>query len=510
MNRVLAAVAAVAIIGLAVRAVPVAVADFPLNDGGLFFSMVTAIQEAGWALPVTVAWNGGDLPFTYPPLALYLAGLSGAGLGLDLLATFRFLPLAASALVVPAVYLLGRRLLSSDAAGLAGALTYALAPTAFIWLVQGGGITRAPGMLLGVLTISLSVELVRAPTLGRAALTGILAGLTVLTHPAAAVFTALSATLIWAFEGRSRQSLTWSGAAVGVALLVAAPWAALVIQHHGLAGLMDVQNNGPDPRSTLIALVAGRLTGNTFPDPLALFGLGMAGLCLIRHQFLLPVWFLASAILAWQYAMVPLGLLVGLAATDLLAAWRAQPAGWAPRVLLAAFGGLLAVEAAAGALVVLNPNAPLHALSPPRREAMAWVAANLPDEVRVAVVTGASWATDPDSEWFPVLTGRLSVATVQGSEWLGRDAFRDRLDAHGRLQDCVPDGGAGCLHEWLARWPAEYVYVPKGHLQGPNSPADCCADLRAALVADPAFISVHDGPGASIFRVNGVSLATQE
>jgi hypothetical protein len=399
------------------------------------------------------------------------------------------------------VYLVGRSLLRSEAAGLAAALAYALTPTAFIWLVQGGGATRAPGMLLGVLTIWQSVELVRAPGPGRAATTGVLAGLAALTHPGAALFTALSAALIWVFEGRSRRSLAWSGAAVGVALLVAAPWAALVIQHHGLDGLLDVQNNGPDPRSTLIALIAGRITGNTFPDPLALFGLGMAVLCLFRRQFLLPAWFLASAFLAWQYAMVPFAVLVAVASMDLVAVWRARPGRWATRVFVAAFCGLFVAEGAAAAFAVSNPSAPLHALTPARRDAMAWMAANLPDGARVAVVTGASWAANPDAEWFPVLTGRISVATVQGSEWLGRAAFRERLDAHGRLQDCVPDG-AGCVREWLARWPADYVYVPKGHLQGPNSPLDCCADLRAGLLTDPAFSPVYDGPGATILRVN--------
>jgi hypothetical protein len=509
VNRILAGVTAVTLIGLAVRAIPIAAADFPVNDGGLFFAMTRAIQ-AGWQLPVSVDWNGGGLPFTYPPLGLYLAGLTDFGLGMDLVGVFRFLPLAASSLVVPAVYLVGRSLLRSEPAGLAAALAYALTPTAFIWLVQGGGVTRAPGMLLGVLTIWQSVELVRAPGPGRAATTGVLAGLTVLTHPGAALFTALSAAVIWAFEGRSRRSFAWSGAAVGVAVLVAAPWAALVIQHHGLGGLLDVQNNGPDPRSTLIALLVGRLTGTSFPDPLALFGLGMAILCLVRRRFLLPTWFLASAFLAWQYAMVPFALLVAVAAIDVLAEWRARPARWATRVFAAAFGTLFAVEAAAASLAVLNPNAPLHALSPARRDAMAWVEANLPDDARVAVVTGASWAADPDSEWFPALTGRVSVGTVQGSEWLGRDAFRERLDANGQLQGCVSAGGADCVEGWLELWPADYVYLPRGHLRGPNSPDDCCADLRDALLAAPAFTRMYDGPGATIFQTTGLPFASQE
>jgi hypothetical protein len=355
---------------------------------------------------------------------------------------------------------------------------------------------------------------------------GTLAGLTLLTHPAAALFTAISAALIWTFEGRNRQSLAWSGAAVGVAFLVAAPWATLVIQHHGVAGLLDIQNNGPDPRSTLISLVVGRITGNPFVDPLALLGLGMAILSLVRRRLLLPIWFLAAAFLAWQYAMVPLGLLVGVATVDLAVVgdrstrrsdWPRAPgapaafgsARWGPSVGLGLLALILIIETGAAGLAVFNPGAPLHALSPERREAMAWIAANLEDDARFAVVSGDSWAVDPDSEWFPALAQRVSVATVQGSEWLGGAAFREQLTAHGKLQDCVEAGSVACVRAWLADWRVDYLFIPKGHRHGPNSVPDCCADLRADLIGDPSFTPIYDGGGASILRVNSQSTAVE-
>jgi len=513
----LVVLAGVTAVGLMVRAIPILLSDFPVNDGGLFYAMVRAIQAAGWVLPSTVAWNGNDLPFTYPPLAFFLVGLANAGLGVDLPTLFRFVPLLASSLVVPAMFLLGRSLLRSDVGGLAAALAYGVAPSSFIWLIQGGGVTRAPGMLLAVLTLWQVVSLVRTPTVGRAAATGVLAGLTILTHPAAALFTAVSAVVIWTFEGRTTRALVLSGAALGVATLVAAPWALAVIQHHGLAGLLDVQNNGPDPRSTIISLVAGRITGNQFVDPLALFGLGMAILSLLRRHFLLPIWFLAAAFLAWQYAMVPLGLLIGVAAVDLFTIQnrlprvsdRSGPAKWGPALGLAVLGLVLAIEAGAASLAVLNPSAPLHALSRERREAMEWVEVNLDDASRFAVITHSSWAADADSEWFPALAQRVSAATVQGSEWLGRETFRAQLAAHGQLQDCVDIASADCVLDWLSDWPVDYVFLPKGPLHGPNSFPDCCAALRADLRADPNLTTIYDRPGATIFRVNRQASADQ-
>jgi len=512
----------VTLIGLIPRAMPVALADYPLNDGGLFLTMVRAV-ETDWTLPVSVAWNGTQLPLTYPPLAFYLVGLANAVVGIDLPTLFRFIPLVASTLVVPAVFLLGRSLSRSDVGGLAAALAYGVTTSSFIWLVQGGGVTRAPGMLFAILTLWQVVQLVRTPTTERAAATGVLAGLTILTHPAAALFTGMSAVLIWIFDGRTARSLALSGAALGVAAVIATPWAVAVIQHHGIAGLLDVQNNGPDPRSTLISLVVGRITGNPFVDPMAMLGLGMAILCLVRRRFLLPIWFLAAAFLAWQYAMVPLGLLIGVAAVDLFTIRNRRTrlsdqsgprtmsgrAGWGPALGLGVLGVILLVEAAAASLAAFNPSAPLHALSRERREAMAWVEGNLDDTSRFAVITHSSWAVDPDSEWFPALARRASAATVQGSEWLGREAFRAQLAAHGHLQDCVDVATADCVLGWLADWPADYVFIPKGPLHGPNSAPDCCDALRADLRADPSFTTIYDGPGATIFWVNRQASADQ-
>ncbi len=170
----------VTLVGLVLRAIPVALTDFPVNDGGLFLAMTRAIQDAGWALPATVAWNGTDLPFAYPPLAFYGAGALNAVFGVDLFAVFRWLPLVASTLIVPAVFLLGRAVLRSDLGGVVAALAYALAPASYVWMIQGGGVTRSPGLLLAVLAVWQTVFLVREPTRRRAVIVGVLAGVTAL------------------------------------------------------------------------------------------------------------------------------------------------------------------------------------------------------------------------------------------------------------------------------------------------------------------------------------------
>jgi hypothetical protein len=511
-NRLLIGLAAVTLAGAVVRAIPLALSDFPVNDGGLFVAMTRAIEAAGWALPDSVAWNGSSIPFAYPPLAFYVAGALESVLGADLFDVFRWLPLLASVLIAPAVYLLARELLRSDLGGLLAAVTYALTPVSYVWLVQGGGVTRSPGLLLAVLALWQTVALVREPTRSRVVIVGLLAGMTALVHPGAAVFAASGGALIWLFEGRTRRSLVLAAGALALALVVVAPWAITVVSRHGLSVLTDVPSNGPSLGAAILALGAGRVTGQAFVDPLAILGVALAVLFAIRRQFLLPLWLLVATAISYQYGMVPFALIVGTFGIDLVVAReraRTSEAGpkarssarRAPTIAIIALSACLVVEAAGSMVAVLNPGAPLHALTNDRRDAMAWVTAELAPDSRIAVVTDSGWAGDPDSEWFPLLTGRTSVGTVQGSEWLGATGFEAQVQAYRDLQACVQPAWASCVHDWMSQRSTDYVYLPKGPLHGPKSSADCCADLRAELAADARFAIVYDEAGASVFRL---------
>jgi hypothetical protein len=293
---------------------------------------------------------------------------------------------------------------------------------------------------------------------------------------------------------------------VAVALAVAAPWLFIVITRHGMAVLTDVPSNGPDLVTAALALLAGRATGLPFADPLALFGVALALLAVIQRRFLLPIWLLAATVVSYQYGMVPFGLLIGAFAVDLATALRVRSVSRSrvPGVVAAVLAAAFVFEGAVAAGTVLNPGAPVHALDAARREAMSWVADVLPTDARVALITDGEWSGDPDSEWFPQLTHRVSVATVQGSEWLGTDAFETQVQAHRALQNCAGEESdeVGCVTDWLVQWPADYVYLPKGPLHGRNGPPDCCALLREALVGSPFFVLAYDDAGATILRVD--------
>jgi hypothetical protein len=133
---------------------------------------------------------------------------------------------------------------------------------------------------------------------------------------------------------------------------------------------------------------------------------------------------------------------------------------------------------------------------------MTWVREHTPAASTFAVVSDDSWPVDRTSEWFPVLSGRTSVATVQGQEWIDGGAFQSRIADYDALQECARRNAA-CLDAWSADTgePIDYVYIPKiAPRFDPLSETKCCIGLQLALAGDPAFRQVYDGPGALIFE----------
>ena len=106
---------------------------------------------------------------------------------------------------------------------------------------------------------------------------------------------------------------------MAIALLIAAPWLVITVSRHGLETILGVPSNGPGPVDALLAVLAGRVTGTASVDPLAIAGLVVAIVWLVRRQFLLPIWFGVATLLSYQYGMVPFGLLIGSAAVFLAA-----------------------------------------------------------------------------------------------------------------------------------------------------------------------------------------------
>jgi hypothetical protein len=154
-------------------------------------------------------------------------------------------------------------------------------------------------------------------------------------------------------------------------------------------------------------------------------------------------------------------------------------------------------------LSALYPVSHLFALSPANRAAMAEVADVIPEDANVAVIVGRGrWEIDATSEWFPAISGRRSVGTVQGYEWLGGERWDAQRRAYAELQKCAADV-LSCIPGWAADHglSVDYVYIPKGSLHGPFADPDCCPAPRHSVELVPGARVIYDGAGATVIEL---------
>jgi len=519
-----AALVIAAALGVCVRAFHVLSSDFPLNDGGMFFAMAQDLQNGGYSLPSFTSYNGGEIPYTYPPLGFYMAAAIDDLTPLALIEVFRFLPLLAAALTVPAFVLLARSMLTSRVAALAAVLAFALAPRSFMWLLMGGGVTRAPGFLFAILALYCVHQLY---TRGRRTMVPwaiLFCSLTVLSHLETGWFLAFSIALFLAAYGRNRTALADSALIAAGTIAVTSLWWLQILSTHGLEPLETVFGSGGSvfsggeaTRGAYMGLLNLVSTSEPlFPliGVLAVFG-GIA--CLSTRRFFLPAWWAAIILLDVRafptFTTLPVALMAGVAVSEVLLPLLANRQGSAPlqpetallqrlqpagTAILAAFV-LFSVASALLRAPGLNGEAGnLRGLSGDELAALTWVREETPSGSSFLVVPDGAWETAKTAEWFPVLAGRLSVATVQGTEWVSNGGF-DRARA---IYDHAFDCGfrtTVCLDELAAEHGVafDYVYVRKGET------GQCCDTLLDSLTTDAAYQLVYEDDGATVYLKRG-------
>jgi hypothetical protein len=519
----LALCAAVAL-GVLVRASYVAVWDFPLNDGGLFYAMVTDLQANLYRLPEFTSYNGGRLPYAYPPLGFYLAGLLDAATPFSLIDLFRLLPLLYSIGTLAAFALIARRLLRVQTAVIAATVAFALIPRSYIWLLMGGGVARGLGLMLALFALHEVHRLYTEHDRRFIVSASVLAAGTVLAHIETGWFLAFSTVLFWAAYGRTRDSFVHSVFLAIVAGALTLPWWIAVASQHGLAPFVDANASGGNVLSSAefaleTALAIARVTATSEPFFPILGALGLLGVlaALRAKHYALPAWWVAIILLDMRayptFTTIPVALLAGLAIShivlpvshhiwdrplrqprdevDVLAhPWRGMSRGaiavLGGMLLFAAFGAFMRAPGLGGEAQYLV------GLTQDERTAFRWIDANTPPESRFLLVPRGPWQVDKESEWFSVIAHRESVTTVQGTEWA--PLHEHAVDAHDAAWEC----GYRTV-ECLQQWPLSsgrtftHVYIPETHEN------QCCSTLLESLRRSPSYVVAYDGAGGTIF-----------
>lgn len=486
-------------LGVLVRLLPILGAAGPVGDGGLILTMIDDLRAAGLAIPASTSYNGLDIPFVYPPAAMLAAAAIGEATGASTLELLRWLPLVLSIAGLGAFAWLAWRILPPITA-IGATFAFALMPHAYDWVIAGGGLTRGAGLLFALLAMAVAS---RPGTWRWAPLAaGALLGAALLSHPQAAIAGVIGcAVLSWQSDVRPwARNAAIAGA---VAVAVGLPWLIGVIATNGVGSLASPANRF-EPLVGLIRMTNLRFSGAPFMDVAAVAGVVGVLAAVVRGPRRVPLFlllvYLSGAGGGEFLAATPWALAAGIGIAALVeVAMPRHSSGLVRRFAAAGIGGVAIFLALVGSLASsAEGSSKLHALSAGHHQAMAWLADNTDPHASVLVPTAGVWGDDEISEWLPALGHRHSIGTVQGSEWLGAEAFEARLALHGRIRDCAGSTVA-CYAEID---PGALIFIPKGQLAGPFSPGECCPALRESLAAG-GYRVLYDGPGATIAAPEG-------
>jgi hypothetical protein len=490
------------VVGTAIRLHLTLGSDFPLHDGGLFYLMIQELQENHFSLPWYTSYNAANIPYLYPPFALYFASILDYLTSWQLIDILRILPAVISVLTIGAYYLLSDSLLSSKLAVTFSVFAFAFLPLSFEWLIMGGGLTRAFGVLFALLALRYAYLLYSQQNRREILPTILFCGLTVLSHPETAWFLFYSIALLFLFFGRNRKGILHSFVVVIGTFVLISPWLIINLSRHGFDLLLPIADSGFSRLESILGLLLLTISYEPFVPVITITGLLGLIICLFDKRYFLPAWLLTIFVLqprgADQRAVIPITLLSGIGIAEaIIPIFKRQPdrshRNIVGSILVVFLFVYLILSAYAEALTIDKP------LPQAEREAMVWIKNHTPEASSIVVVTGTGWPTDRSSEWLSVLTNRRSVAVVQGYEWLGN--FYNRIEAYEELQECASEDG-DCLERWGEATSTHFthVYIPNPCSKPQAPDHDRCSALRLTLREDKRFSLVYENPGVTIFE----------
>ena len=432
----------ITLIGASIRLFLVNHYDFPLNDGGLFYTMVSDIITNGYKLPVYTTYNQAQIPFAYPPLPFYLVIFIHNIFSIDLISIFHYLPVIYSILSIPAFYKLSSAILNSDVQIIHATLAFAIAAPAFEWNIMGGGITRALGYLFSILALYHSTLNFKTYDVKRLIYSIIFLGLTGYCHLEILFVTFFFISIIFLF---SKYMITYKIyiRLLGGTFLLLFPYIFRTIYVYGLRTFIVVFQSGDfNLLNSIGKFLLSNLTGEYLYTPILVIATLAFVRCLIRHEYFLPVLTLvpifANPRSMERSIILPICLLAGYGIeTIVLATLREktndrdhnavntknqnQAKPLFPNRSSALLIGYLFIHSMIfGVLFLLETPSTIEALSKSDRQAMEWVRDNTPNNSIFLVLTPYSnWETNQQMEWFPALAQRQQRINRAGYRMAG-------------------------------------------------------------------------------------------
>ncbi len=495
--------------GAIVRFAPTVITRQPINDGGMFYVMIRDLLSNRFLIPAFTSYNHLNIPFAYPPLSFYIGGLLSL-LGIPIIEIIRWLPPLVSTLSIIAFYWMASLMLSSNSKAALATLVYALIPRSFSWYVMGGGLSRSFGMLFLILSCASTWLLFLRKDWKYVILTILCGSGAILSHPETGLHAAAGCILIWLFKGRNARGIRDSIiVSLGVMILTGFWWGSVLFQH-GFAPFQSALRTGGNGSLFAVLGLGGNLTEEPlFSLSIVLGVIGFAKQATYRNWFLLS-WLVIPFIVEWRSAtaisILPLSILAGSGLADVIIPLILKTKSnsnenmndWTRFVFrnrLIQFAlGFYMFYAFIGAFIY-DYSLAHYVISEQSLDAMIWIKNNTPgDSHFIVLTTRTDPFSDPTVEWFPAISSRTSLNTVQGTEWLLGNGFIHYLDSLTKLHACL-NTGVSCVTQWeeSQQLDMNYIYIEKPKIDFPPP-------LIYQLEKDKNFVPIFENNGVVIFE----------
>jgi len=508
----------ITIIGASIRLFYVLRADFPLNDGGMFFQMTQELYENHLRLPFFTEYNHLTIPYAYPPIGFYITAIFHAISDLDLVWFFQFLPVSFNFLTIPAFFLLSREILNDDYLAIHATLIFSILPPSYEWLIMGGGIARAPAFLFSMLALWLSAYSLKYHSRSALIFATIFLGLTVLSHLEIFMITVIWIGITAFFFSPNRFGVIALMILGLGSILISAPWWLTVISRHGFNPFLNAMSSGQFSLANGLGdLLLNNMTEEYLFTPVLVFGIIGLIYLIQKKNWFLPTWILAVIIFDTRSLersiLIPLSMVSAITIQEIIlpAFTKDSDKQFIKKILFPNLVSALLIayiffrSSILSQAYLLTLDNTLDHLEINERNAMQWAKQNIPVGnsflVLTAPVIWETWENSEVSEWFPVLSGNQSITTVQGTEWLSNDKFGLQKKIYQSSQLCALEETTDCLNDPSIIGRYSYILL-SGKLADRASDVHFPLPIEAALIESPDYVLIYENEQVKIFSSN--------
>lgn len=508
-------------LGIFLRLLYLQKGNFILNDGGLFYTMILDLEKDNFLLPQFTSYNNSQIPYAYPPLSFYSGAILHKLLDIDLITIFRLYPLFFNILSIPAIFFLAMEITRNNRQAILATGFYAILLSGFEWLISGGGLTRSPAHTFFIISFTLFLAYLRTRRKTIFIFSIISASLMTLHHIEYCWMLVFSMVLFCFYHLSIKESIiTLAIYMLGLASLTSPYWV-VVLTNHGPSPFISAFTAGEfNFLTTFVRLTILVFTEETFiPFINVLAIIGML-FCLFKRRYDIVIWLVLIGFLnprsANRALVFPVTILAAIALDELIcpALDRLRASQNEGRVksksrfqndaqiyshLFILFS--IGFPFFLGFLNTFGVHPVLSMLPSQELEAMAWISENTEkDSLYVILNPSIGWHHDKMGEWFPALTQRKSLTTIQGTEWLPDTAFEKDKQIYDNLKECA-DTGESCVSAWSRQYGKKFDYLVVSRINGSMQSLDTgLSYFNRTMEESGNYNRVYENEAVTVFK----------